>query len=181
MNKKQLFGLTFLALAVLVLGGYVGARPADGPKAKECEECKKQAKADAKPAAKECCCAVAVKHEGHEHGEAFLKCAKACSACQLECAACFNHCMKHTSSGHKEHAATARTCADCEKCCALAASLCAGQSPMATHVCDACAKCCDDCAKACEAFKGDKQMAQCAKACRDCAKACREMTKHAKH
>jgi hypothetical protein len=43
MRKKQLFGLTFLAVAVLAVGGYVLARPDDGPKAKECEECKKAA------------------------------------------------------------------------------------------------------------------------------------------
>lgn len=120
--------------------------------------------------------------KGHDHhGEHFMKCAKACSACQLECASCFAHCMKHVAGGHKEHAVTARLCADCDKCCALAASLSASKSPVATHVCEACAKCCDDCATACEKFKDDKQMTACAKACRDCAKACREMVKHGKH
>jgi hypothetical protein len=112
-------------------------------------------------------------HAGH-----FMKCAKACSACQLECASCFDHCVKMVAKGKKEHAITVRTCTDCGQVCAVAATLSASNSPMAVPVCEACAKVCDQCGAACEKFKDDKHMLACAKACRDCAKECREMTKH---
>ena len=123
----------------------------------------------------------AIADEAHDHHAGhMMKCAKACSACQLACASCFDHCVKLVATGKKEHAVTVRTCADCDKCCALAASLSASNSPMAAHICEGCAKCCDDCAKACEMHKDDKHMAACAKACRDCAKECRAMVSHGK-
>ena len=122
---------------------------------------------------------MSVADDAHDHhGEHFMKCAKACSACQLECTYCFDHCVKQVAAGKKDHATTVRTCADCGQVCALAATLSASQSPMAMPVCEACAKVCDDCAKACEKFDGDKHMAACAKSCRDCAKECRELLKH---
>ena len=124
---------------------------------------------------------VADDKDHEKHGGHSMKCAKACSACQMECAMCFDHCVKLVAAGKKDHAATVRTCADCSQVCALAASLTANNSPMAVPVCEACAKCCDGCAAACEKFKEDKHMAACAKACRDCAKECRAMIKHAGH
>jgi hypothetical protein len=116
----------------------------------------------------------------HMHQEHFLKCAKACTDCQLMCDSCFAHCSALLVAGKKEHAETMQTCVDCAECCKLAATLSARQSPFAINACECCAKCCDDCATACEKFKDDKHMADCAKSCRDCAKACRDMLKHMK-
>jgi hypothetical protein len=111
------------------------------------------------------------------HAEHFLKCAKACSDCQLECAMCFQHCTGLLGQGMKEHVTTARTCADCGDVCALCATLCGRQSPFAATEAEACAKVCDDCAAACEKFPDHKMMVECAKSCRDCAKACKDMGK----
>src|SRR5271163_2154864 len=49
----------------------------------------------------------------HEHGEHFLKCAKACTDCQLSCDSCFAHCLELLADGKKDHLRTAQLCADC--------------------------------------------------------------------
>jgi hypothetical protein len=113
----------------------------------------------------------------HEHDVHFMKCARACTDCQLQCDSCFKHCLSLLADSKKEHLRTAQLCADCGECCKLAATLAARQSPLAGLACECCAKCCDECGAACERVPDDKHMAQCAKSCQDCAKACREMLK----
>jgi hypothetical protein len=118
---------------------------------------------------------------GHEHGEHFMHCAKACADCTRECESCARHCAMLTAEGKKDHLRTLGTCADCGDICSTAAKIVARPGPMSVTICEACAKACDACGAACEKFATDEHMTRCAKACRECAQACRDMIKHVGH
>jgi hypothetical protein len=115
----------------------------------------------------------------HEHdGDAYDKCARACSDCQRACDSCATHCAHLLAEGKKEHLKTLATCQDCATHCAAAACIVARKGPFTDTICTACAEACARCGKTCAAYPDDKHMKQCAEECRKCEKACRDMLKH---
>ncbi len=96
--------------------------------------------------------------KGHEHGQAFAACAKACADCSNSCASCYHHCVGLLAAGKKEHARTMILCNDCAEVCSTAAKLSARQSPFSAMVCETCAKTCDECGAACAKFSDDRHM-----------------------
>jgi len=114
------------------------------------------------------------------HGEAFEKCAKACSDCQRACDSCAAHCAKMIAEGKKGHLKTLRTCQDCATHCSAAACIVSRHGPFADLICQACAEACGRCGEACEAYSEDAHMKKCAEECKKCEKACREMLEHVK-